>query len=69
MGDVCSEYCKAENIVIDRVNNWSDEEDRNVGRLLNKLEWDARLEGLIEARRECAEELKALSRRLSNKKT
>ena len=69
LGDVCSEYCKAENIVIDRVNNWSDEEDRNVGRLLNKLEWDARLEGLIEARRECAEELKALSRRLSNKKT
>ena len=67
LGDVCSEYCKAENIVIDYVNSCKDMKTKNGDRSLTELEFGSRLEGLIQARRTCAEELDILSKRVSKK--
>ena len=63
--DVCSEYCKAENIVIGYVNDFKNLKASDHDEGLTDLAFDSRLEGLIEARRACAEELNALSRRVS----
>ena len=66
--DVCSEYCKAESIVIDYANDCSEVKNNIEGRLPNDLDFDSKLKGLIEARRACAEELNTLSKRISKKK-
>ena len=65
---VCSEYCKAESIVIDYANDCSEVKNNIEGRLPNDLDFDSKLKGLIEARRACAEELNTLSKRISKKK-
>lgn len=64
---VCSEYCKAESIVIDYANDCSEVKNNIEGRLPNDLDFDSKLKGLIEARRACAEELNTLSKRISKK--
>jgi len=54
---ICSEYCKAESIVIDYANGSSEVKNNIEGRSSNDLKIDPKLKGLIEARRACAEEL------------
>ena len=64
---VCSEYCKAESIVIDYTKNTNEVKNNTEDRLSNDLEFDSKLKGLIEARRACAEDLNSLSKRISKR--